>query len=216
VYTTRQDKLPRYEELTIANSQTVGMAALTGTPGPLYEINFGTGLIDYGAGGCTNGREGQNKVTVSVSRLSGDVAAMVLSGDAIPDNVLAILAPDPAGRLSDANRPLAASRLMQRYHLYERSALGGTVNGLAVTFRSVKPQREQAGISVALCFADGLTPTARLTTTLGIDGRLAKREVNLITGVTTATAWLPIPATDTPAVLPTGRQFDGSFERSFW
>lgn len=213
VYTTRQDQLPRYDDLTIASASTVlGAQVSTG----VYETDFGHGVTDYGISSCTNGREGQNRNTTSVTRFTGDVTGMVLNGATVPDNAIAILAVDDNGRLIDANRPLAASRLMQRYHLYERSALSGTVNGLPVTFRSVKPQWEQAGLSMALCYADGLTSTARLTTTLGTGGRLAKREVNLKTLVTTATAWLPIPATDTPAVLPTGRQFDNSFERSFW
>ena len=209
VLTTRTQQLPRYEELMIANAITIEQP--TGLP----ETNFKSGVIDYGTQASTNTRQGQNRTSVSVARLTGDVAACVLSGDAIPDNAIVVLAPGADGRLGEANRDLSASRLVQRYYRHGRAAFMGTANGQPFLAESVKPQREQSGLSVPFCSVDTATPLARYTTNAGRDGRLAKREFNLATGVATLTIWLPIPATSRRAVLPTGRQFDNSFNKSF-
>ena len=210
-YTTRQAQAPRYEELTIASAQTVDAAGYQG-----HEVNFASGLLDYGAVGfCVDNRPGSNRTTRGVSRLTGDVAACVLSGDAIPDNALVVLAPDALARLSDANRALSASRLMQRYHRHGRAALLATINGLPTVLASLRPQREQTAQSVPLPSVPGGFPdTGAYTTRLGTKGQLIKRELDPRTGTVTLAFWVPAPTSTTPARLPS-RQFDGSFNPSF-
>jgi hypothetical protein len=101
-YSYRTQSLPRYEGLNITNANTED------APGDVY---FGKSSIDYGQGACVNGKAGSNRVDVTSARLTGDVAAAVLNGETIPDSALFVLAPDPDGRLSQANRQLAANQL---------------------------------------------------------------------------------------------------------
>jgi len=220
-YRTRQ--LPRYEELAIANASTEDVKA---------EVYFAKASLDYGLSACVNKAEGSNRVSTSISRLTGDVAAGVLNGDSIPDNALFVLAPDAAGHLSQANRQLSASGLLARYWRRGRAAATATiegpapaqlpnsvtgslpVSGIPAQIDSVRPNRVQAGISGRLCSLRTLAPEASYQTNLGAGGQLAKAELSLRTRLVKLTIWLP-------ALAPLGppprrpRQFDGSFDNSF-
>lgn len=223
-YDFRVQLLPRYEELTISNAATED---------PVHEAYFAKGSLDYGLGGCVNQREGQNKVSLSVSRLTGDVSAAVLSGDQLPDNALVVLAPDAAGQLPQANRELAATWLLRRYYVRGRPANEATVEGPApilqpnsvvgalpvsgvpATILSLKPAREQVSpASGRLPALSILAPDATYTTNLGAGGQLGKAELNLRTRQLKTTIWLPGFADLLPPPS-SGRQFDGSFDQSF-
>ncbi|WP_460618832.1 hypothetical protein [Hymenobacter ruber] len=205
-YTYRTGQLPRYEELTITAATTEDLDR---------GIFFGKASLDYGTGGCVNTREGQNKTTRTSTRLTGDVAAAVLSGDTIPDSALVLLAPDTNGVLTDANRQLSASELLRRYHGFGAATYSATVAGQAVDVQSVRPAREQASCSVPMCTLRGLDGTTRLTTSLGIGGQIGKAELDLNGGTVKFTPWMPTPAytADAPA-LPT-RDFSEQFTEKF-
>ncbi|OGX80843.1 hypothetical protein BEN47_06185 [Hymenobacter lapidarius] len=206
-YSYRTPDLPRYEELTVANAQTEDL------PGHTY---FAKAALDYGPDGCSIGREGQNRRSSASARLTGDVTAGVLFGDAIPDNALFLLAPDAAGTLSDANRLVAVSSLLARYHRRGMVGPGAVLpGGVPVTAQSVRPQREQPAQTAPLGTLRALPATARLTTLLGREGEAAKAELNLKTGVVTITAWLTVPDSYTPLPTIRSRQFDESFSDSF-
>jgi hypothetical protein len=222
-YSYRTGQLPRYEELGIANGSTED------APNDAY---FGKASLDYGLGACVNSREGSNRVALSVSRLTGDVAAGVLNGDSIPDNALFVLAPDQDGTLSQANRQLSASQLLYRYYRRGRAfgvatiegpapqtapnTVTGTlpVTGFPAVIESVRPSRVQQGISGRLCALATLAPTTSYTTNLGEDGTLAKAALNLRTRQVTLSVWLP-PLFDLTAPPEVGRQFSDSFSDSF-
>ena len=201
-------------------------------------VFFARGVIDYGPGECLTQRAGQNRATRTATRLTGDVAALVLSGEAVPDSAVALLAVDAAGRLLAGNRAVAASELLRRYHRRGRAARTAHVGGpgappapntVAVALpqltapqvldvQSVRPQREQAGQSARLCSLAELRPTTRLVTTLtkGLPAaRLLKATLHLLSGVVTLDAAFPAPDSTTPAPVPTGRQFSDQFSDQF-
>jgi hypothetical protein len=224
VYGYRTQSLPRFEELTIASASTEDLN---------LEIWWGKSTIDYGLGGCVNSKAGENKTTVSVSRLCGDVAAMVLNGDAVPDSAIALLAPDATFRLPNANREVSATQLQLRYWRRGRAAFTATVEGPAppsppntpvgtppvtgppLLVQSVRPQRMQEGISGRLGLLASLAPSAQYVTNLGSNGQLASAELTLKTRALTASVWLLAPNSLTPPPDPTDRQFDNSFDKSF-
>lgn len=201
VYKYRTESLPRAEELTIASALTEELS--TG-------VFFGQSQIDY-SGSCVNSREGQNKSTRSASRLTGDVAGMVLSGDALPDSALVLLAPDPTGVLTDGNRKVAASELLKRYHRRGRVRLNGMVGKLEVPMLSLKPGKVQEGISYTACSLDGLDVGTRLTTNLGADAQLQKVELTLHTGTVTLSVLLPTPDTANPGPVVRRRAHNNAF-----
>lgn len=205
-YSYRVAQLARYEELTIANGQTEDLA---------NGRYFGKAALDYGPGGCTISREGQNKTTRATSRLTGDVAAGVLSGDSIPDSALFVLAPDTSGRLSDANALCAPSSLLARYYRRGMAASSATLTGGGIVVAdSLKPQRLQENQSAPLGSLRALPQFCRLTTSLGANAELSKAVLNLKTGVVVADALHPVP--DSLADPPTvSKQFNQSFPDSF-
>ncbi|MBF9140855.1 hypothetical protein [Hymenobacter properus] len=204
-YSYRTGQLPRFEELTVSNATTENAAA---------GIYFDKASIDYGMGGCVNAREGQNKATKTSARLTGDVAGLVLSGDAIPDSAIALLAPDTAGTLTNANQQVAASELLRRYHRRGAAAASATVAGQALVVDSVRPTRLQEGMSVPLCSLRGIDGTTHLTTSLGPDGQLAKAELDLLAGTCTLSAFLP-PLTPTGPAPAWHRDFADPFTTQF-
>ncbi|NVO33205.1 hypothetical protein [Hymenobacter lapidiphilus] len=204
-YSYRTDKLPRTEELTIA-------AALTQDAAKGYF--FDKASIEY-TGQCVNTREGQNKQTRSASRLTGDVAGMVLSGERLPDSALVLLAAAPDGLLQDGNRKAAASELLKRYHRRGRVRPTGTVAGQLLDFQSVKPGRLQEGLSARLCSLDQLGPAASITTNLGPGGQLDKAEWDLLTGIVSLSIALPSPDSTEPGPVPPRRAFNESWNLSF-
>lgn len=205
-YTYRQQQLPRFEELTVANASTEDLAAA---------VSFRTAAIRY-ASDCANPREGQNRTTLTVSRVTGDVAALVLSGDAIPDNAVALLAPDTSGRLTAANRVVAPTTLLLRYHREGRVRAGTASVGLVpLLVASTRPGLEQAECSAPLRTLRTLDDaTTQLLTSLGAGGIVGKAALNLKTGIVKFTPWLPTPepTADAPAV---GRQFSDQFSDQF-
>jgi hypothetical protein len=110
-YTYRNEKLPKYEQLQITAAMTEEFE---------QGISFGEGEIEY-SGACVNRREGQNTNTRTVSRLTGDIAGLVLSGDALPDSCIVVLSVEPDGSLREGNRRVSASQLLLRYHRHGRS-----------------------------------------------------------------------------------------------
>jgi hypothetical protein len=116
-----------------------------------------------------------------VARLTGDVTAMVLSGDTVPDSAIALLAPDSSGTLSNANQAVAASELLRRYHRRGRVKGTGYIGTTLVLFDSVRPEREQSGLSVPLGTLQPFTADAQITTSLGAGAQLAKAELDLRT-----------------------------------
>jgi hypothetical protein len=222
-YSYRTALLPRYEDLVISNASTEDLQ---------YGAYFSKSSIDYGLSACVNTQAGASRTSLNVARLTGDVAAGVLSGDALPDSALFVLAPDEAGRLSNANRELAANRLLLRYYRRGRSAFNATIeppapqvapnsvtgvlppSGPMLRVLTVKPPREQAGISGKLADASILAASNRFTTNLGAEGQLAKAELTLANRAFTATVNLPPLVASLPPFLPTG-SVDPSFDPSF-
>lgn len=204
-YTYRTQQLPRYEELRIASGQTLDPAG----------NDFGQAAIDYGPGGCTLARAGQNRVTRSTSRLTGDVTAAVLSGDTLPDSAVVLLAAGAAGRLVAANRPCSATSLLLRYHRYGRAAAVGTVGTTQATIASVRRPRVQEGQRVGACSLSAFAATTRYTGSLGPGGQLAKASLALDGAGVTLSLWVPVPASTTPPPTPTGRQFSDQFSDQF-
>ena len=205
-YTYRQQQLPRFEELNVANASTEDVTAGT---------SFRTAAIRY-ASDCANPREGQNRTSLTVSRVTGDVAALVLSGDAIPDNAVALLAPDAAGQLADGNSAVSATRLLQRYHREGRVRAGGaSVGTVPLLVGSTRPGVEQAECSAPLGTLRTLdNATTQLITSLGSGAIVGKASLNLKTGLVKITPWLPTPepTADEPGV---GRQFADQFSDQF-
>jgi len=224
VFSYRMQSLPRFEELTISGAVTEDLGR---------GLWWGSSRIDYGIGGCVNSKAGTNKTTVSIGRLSGDVAAMVLNSDAVPDSAIALLAPDPMFRLPNGNREVSATNLQLRYWRRGRVAFKATVegpappsppntpvgtppvSGPALLVQSVRPQRVQEGISGRLASLATLVPNAFYQTNLGTGGQLGRAELTLDSRVLTAVAWLPTPVSTTPLPDPTDQQFDDSFNKSF-
>jgi hypothetical protein len=123
---------------------------------------------------------------------------------------LFVLAPDPDGRLSLANRQLAANQLLRYWHR-GRVFASATVEGPApeaapnipvtvllpygtpLNILSVRPQRVQAGISEQLWRLATLAAGNRYLTNLGSGGQLAKSEL-VLSGLdarkVTVTVWL--------------------------
>jgi hypothetical protein len=222
-YSYRTPALPRYEELTITNANTEDGAR---------DVYFGKATIDYGQGACVNGKAGSNRMSFSSSRLTGDVAAAVLNGESIPDSALFVLAPDPDGRLSLANRQLAANQLLLRYWRRGRVFASATVEGPApesapntpvtvlppygtpLNILSVRPQRVQAGISGRLGRLATLAADNRYLTNLGSGGQLAKSEL-VLSGLdarkVTVTVWLNSPTSTTAPPDPNSRAFSAGF-----
>lgn len=223
-YDYRTDKLPRFEELTIAGGSTEDLK---------LGLWWGKSTIDYGLSGCVNQREGQNKTGLSSSRLTGDVAAMVLDASSVPDSALALLAPDPYFKLPNANREVSATSLQLRYWRWGRATYAATVEGPAplvppntprgtvpvtgvpLAVASVRPQRVQAAISVPACGLTDFVPTTRYTTPLGAGAHLGKAELTLRTGQATLTLWLPVPTSTTPAPVYDPRDFSDPFSADF-
>lgn len=207
-YGYRTERLPRYEELTVANAQTQDLAG---------GFSFAKAALDYGAGGCTVGREGQNRATSGTARLTGDVAAGVLSGEAVPDNALFVLAPDETGRLADANRALAPTSLLLRYHRRGRAGAVATVGQHVVRIESLRPLRTQEGLSVPGCSLADFGATVRYTTDVGRgpvpNGQLAKAELALNGGGIKLSLWLPVAFAAGPPPEP--RQFSDQFSSQF-
>jgi tape measure domain-containing protein len=222
-YSYRTQSLPRYEGLTITNANTEDA---------LRDAYFGKSSIDYGQGACVNGKAGSNRVDVTSARLTGDVTAAVLNGETIPDNTLFVLAPDPDGRLTQANRQLAANQLQLRYWRRGRVFGSATVEGPApeveantvvvvlppygtpLNILSVRPQREQAAISGRLERLSTLAADNRYLTNLGSGGQLAKSEL-VLSGLdarkVTVTVWLNSP--DNTALPP--EPYSKAFSRGF-
>jgi hypothetical protein len=209
-YSYLSDQLPRYEQLQVSGAVTEEFDR---------GVSFTLGEIEY-SGACVNAREGQNTASRSASRLTGDVAGLVLSGDALPDSAIAVLAVNADGSLRDGNRALAASELLRVYHRYGRVRPTGIVRastteeGSPTAFNSVRRVREQAAISAELCTATYCTPYTVVRTPLSLDGRLAKADMNLVTGIVSLTVRHPAPESDQPAPLLRGRQFNNSFDQS--
>lgn len=205
IYSYQTEKLPRTEELTISSALTED---------PQTGRNWAKGEITY-TGQCVNTREGQNKQSRSTARLTGDVAGMVLSGDALPDSALVLLAAAPDGTLEDGNRKVAATELLKRYHRFGRVRPSGTVAGQLVPFQSVKPGKLQEGVSAVLCSLNAFTPGLRVTTNLGSNGQVQKAEWELRSGVVTLSLALPSPDSDTPGPVAPRRAFNDAFNPSF-
>ncbi len=222
-YAYRDGQTPRYEDLTISAA---------GTEDVNRNTYFAKASVDYGIGGCASTREGSNRVGVTVARLTGDVALAVLSGDAVPDNAVFVLAPDATGHLANANREVSATGLIFRYWRRARAAPTATVegpapltapntvtqvlpvSGPALPILSVRPSRQQEGASGRLArLATLATPGNRFTTNLGVNGVLGKAELTLGSRIYTATVYLGAPALTEPPVPR--RQFDDSFDKSF-
>lgn len=222
-YSYRVQSLPRYEDLEIANANTEDIR---------NEAYFAKASIDYGLGACVSGKEGSNRLSITSSRLTGDVAAGILNGESIPDSALFVLAPDENGRLPNANRELSASQLLLRYYRRGRAADTATVEGPApltapntvtgalpqtgppLLIQSVRPQRVQENISGKLGALRTLAADARYTSNLGADAQLGKAELTLRTRKVVVTIWLTVPFSATPGPVPS-RQFDNSFDLSF-
>jgi hypothetical protein len=223
-YDYRLDKLARFEELDIAGANTEDLT---------LGLWFGKSIIDYGLGGCVNQREGQNRVSLSSARLTGDVAAMVLNSDSVPDSALALLAPDPYFKLPNANREVAATNLQLRYWRWGRAAYGATVEGPAppvpantppgtipvtgvpLQVVSVRPQRVQTDILVPACSLADFTPVTRYTTNLGGGAQLGKATLPLLSGGVKLTVWLPVPVSTTPAPIYDPHDFSDPFTADF-
>ncbi len=225
-YSYRVQSLPRYEELSVAAASTENEADFA---------YYDKSSIDYGPGGCTNQKQGSNKLSVSSARLTGDVPAGILNGESIPDSALFLLAPDLQGRLPNANREVSCSQLQLRYWRRGRAAGTATVEGPAppvpantpvgalpvygqpLYVQSIRPQRVQADISGKLPLLATLAADARYTTNLGTAGQLGKADL-LLSGLNarkvSVTIWLTVPFTATPPPA-IGRQFDDSFDLSF-
>ncbi|GAB3303691.1 hypothetical protein [Hymenobacter tenuis] len=203
-------QLPQYEQLSISAAVTEEFDR---------GISFREGEIEY-SGACVNTREGQNTQVRTVQRLTGDLAGLVLSGDALPDTAIALLDVGPDGAVRNGNRALASSELLRRYHTHGRVRPTGIVRaatteeGEVVTFASVRLAREQTGVSVRLCSAELLSPSTKVLTALGPNGRLAKATLELQTGVVTLTVRYPAPEGTAPGPLLRARQFSNSFDPS--
>lgn len=226
-YSYRTPALPRYEELAITNANTEDGA---------HDIYFGKATIDYGQGACVNGKADSNRVIFSAARLTGDVTAAVLNGESIPDSALFVLAPDPDGRLSQANRQLAANQLLLRYWRRGRVFASATVEGPApeaapntavtvlppygtpLNILSVRPQRVQAGISGRLGRLATLAADNRYLTNLGSGGQLAKSEL-VLSGLdarkVTVTVWLTTLTSSTAPPDPYSRAFSSGFDTGY-
>jgi len=223
-YNYRTQQLPRYEDLVISNASTEDTAR---------GAYFAKASLDYGLSACINTKEGSNRTSYNVGRLTGDVTAGVLNGDQVPDNALFLLAPDGEGRLAQANREVCASSLLFRYYRRGRPARSATVEGpapltapntvtgtLPVTgtpavIESERPAREQGVISGRLASLASLVPTASYVTNLTEDGELAKAVLTLRTRDVKLTIWLPRLAVLNDPPEAGGRQFDDSFSESF-
>lgn len=222
-YSYRTESQPRYEELAISSASTEDMA---------YNAYFSKAAIDYGLSACVNTKEGSNKISYTVSRLTGDVAAGVLNGESIPDSAIFILAPDEFGRLPNANRELSCSQLLLRYwrrgRVFKQANVEGPapyqlpntvtgtppVYGVPMNVLSVRPQRVQTDISGKLPLFATLAATARYTSNQGEGAKLGKGELNLKTRKVTVTLWHKLP--DYTAAPPVVRgTFDDSFNQSF-
>ncbi|MGI4864145.1 MAG: hypothetical protein ACRYFZ_09510 [Janthinobacterium lividum] len=203
-YSYRTQVLPRYDELTVTSASTEDLAA---------NVFFADASIDYGTSACVNNREGQNKSTRTSARLTGDVTAAVLNGNAIPDEAIVLLTRGADARIEDANRALSASRLLLNYHGYGAAFGAGTVAGQALVVQSVKPSRQEEGISVPFCSLRTLDGSTRFTTDLGPGGKLGKAELDLRSGATKLTVWPPLPSYTTPAPALTSRDFSDDFSQ---
>ncbi len=210
-YTYLSDKLPRYEQLTVSAAVTEDFT---------QDVSFTKGEWEYD-GACVNQREGENTATRTVSRLTGDLAGLVLSGDALPDSCVALISAAPSGRVLDANRAVSASELLRRYHTYGRVRPTGifratTEEGESVSFDSVRRSRQQDGVSVPLCEPSLIDPTTQALTTLSSDARISKGSLSLTTGIATLTLLHPAPESSTAGPLLLARQFDPEqFPESF-
>lgn len=207
-YSYRTAQTPRYEELIVSNAITENVAS---------GIYYAKAALDYGESGCSNGQEGQNRLTRTAGRLTGDVPALVLSGGSLSDDCIAILAPDTFGRLPDANAKLSASLLLARYHRHGMVAPQAVVSpgNLVVNAQSLRPQRVVENQSISVCSLSVLDGITQYVTALGAGAVLSKADLTLPGGPLTLTLWLPTPTytADPPEV--TGQQFDDSFPRSF-
>jgi hypothetical protein len=229
VVTYRTAQLPRYEQLTIANANTEDIPQGDVTRGSYYaESN-----IDYGLDACVVTKQGSNRTTVSSVRLTGDVPAAILNGESLPDSALFVLAPSTDMRLPDANRRVAANRLQQRYWRYGRATFTATVEGpgpltlpntvtgilpitgVPLAVLSVRPEIEQPNLSVPYCSLREVGGKTKLTTNVGAGGQVGKAVLDLTTGETTFTAWLPAPAYVTPGPDLLSRDFNYVFTDKF-
>lgn len=203
-YSYLQEKMPRSERLTVQYASTVGS-----------QVDFATGAIDY-AGDCVSQEEGQQEQLRSVQLLTGDVRALVLSGDNLPDNALCLLAAAPpvpgqtSLQVQNGNQPVAASELLRRYHRRGRVLSEGTleVQQQTVLFDSVKATVKLDPATLDSCALASL-PTLRtpLLTRFGPDGRFQSVEENLLTGALTLTA-LHRPPVSLLSVPGLERQFN--------
>lgn len=198
-YTT--DKLPRAEQLSVAAAVTEEAA---------NRLSFVKDEITY-SGNCVNSREGQNTSTRSSARLTGDVAGMVLSGGALPDSALVLLAPDISGSLAEANRAVSVTTLLRRYHRHGRVRRTGTLAGVTQPFASTRAGKRQENMAVPLCSLSDLQPDTEITTNLGSGARLEKAVLNIRSGLVTLSVLLPTPEPTTPGPLPAQRAFNDAF-----
>lgn len=170
-----QQKMPRTERLQVRNATTEA----TG-------INFLESSVTYG-GSCVTQEEGQNEAVRSVGLHTGDIRGLILSGDTLPDNCLAVLvaAPLSFGQLTyeveNGNRALAASNLFNRYHRRGRVLLEGTLGtGEVVTFESARPIIQLEPITVDACDGlDSFSLRQDYITRYNTDGQLQQAEWDL-------------------------------------
>ncbi|KAA9333412.1 hypothetical protein F0P96_10610 [Hymenobacter busanensis] len=207
-YKGRTQVLPAREQLAIS-------AALSEEPATGLSFAAAEWVYD---GACVNQREGQNRSVRSVSRLTGDVAGMVLSGNALPDEAVVLLASLPSGELYEGNRKVSASELLRRYHRHGRArpqAVFGPTGAL-FDMASVRPGREQDACTVPRREGlSGLDATARLVTNLSAQAELGKATWDLSTGKVTVVPLLPALASTAEGPLPAERQFNDSFSDQF-
>ncbi|MCC3159675.1 hypothetical protein LJ737_20710 [Hymenobacter sp. 15J16-1T3B] len=197
-YEYLQALLPRKEVLSITNAISEESAS----------VNFREAAIEYEPAE-TNTREDENTSTRTVTKLTGDVAGMVLSGDALPDDALVVLAPGPGGLLRQGNRPVSAAQLVRRYHRFGRVKLTATVNGEPVVFAGLRPQRKQAAFVAPLCDLSALPYGVTVHTSLSRVATLQQARWNMASGQVEVTPLLPPltglgPATGLPG---TPKQF---------
>lgn len=204
----RTESLPRFEEVKVAN-------ALTYTPDAA--LNYATAFFDYGDTPCASPSPGSNRSTRTLSRLTGDVPALVLSGASLPDNCIALLAPDANGRLPDANAKCSASELLRRYHRYGMVAEEGLLvpGNVPVAAAVLRPQIAQPGQSVQLASLTDLQEVTRYQSLLGSGALLDKAEWNVRTRLLSIDLTHPLPAPDMDAPTITDRQYDDSYDGSY-
>jgi hypothetical protein len=181
-YSYLLEKMPRTERLQVQNGSSEGT-----------NFSFLEGVVTY-AGACVNQEEGQNDVIRSVGRLTGDIRALVLDADRLPDDCLAVLvaAPLSLGQLTpeveNGNQALAASNLFKRYHRRGRVLPEGVLDfGGPVLFDSTRPTVKLDPLTVECVGLDPFTLQTPYQTRYSKGGKFQQAELSLEDDVVTAT-----------------------------